>query len=71
MKKRLIIWCEATCLKCGRVANASGWYSPDTIRNLKRETKSWQASDSNYGNLCPDCTNKRSGTHVSLGSNCK
>lgn len=55
MGKRLIIWCEVTCRKCGRAANASGWYSPDTIRNLKQETKSWASDAPNYGILCPYC----------------
>ena len=53
MKKNLI-WCEVKCLRCGRVANNSGWYSPDIIKKLKLETKNW-AEDENYSIVCPKC----------------
>lgn len=53
MKKNLI-WCEVKCLRCGRVANTSGWYSPDTIKRLKLETKNW-AEDKDYSIICPRC----------------
>ena len=53
MKKNLI-WCEVKCLRCLAVANHSGWYSPDRIKKLKLETKSWH-EDEDYGTLCPDC----------------
>lgn len=55
MNKRMLIWCEVTCRRCGRVANASGYYSPDRIKRLKTETKNWEANDENYGILCPNC----------------
>ena len=55
MSKRMLIWCEVTCRKCGKVANASGYYSPERIKKLKAETKNWDASDEDYGVLCPDC----------------
>lgn len=55
MNKRMLIWCEVTCRKCGRVANACGYYSPQRIKKLKEETKHWEANDENYGILCPDC----------------
>ena len=53
MKKNLI-WCEVKCLRCGRVANTSGWYSPETIKKLKLETKNW-AEDEDYSTVCSDC----------------
>ena len=53
MKKNLI-WCEVKCLRCGRVANNSSWYSPDTIKKLKLETKNW-AEDEDYSIVCSDC----------------
>lgn len=49
-----LIWCEVTCRRCKEVAKHSGWYSPDTVRKLKKETKNWH-EDSIYGVLCPDC----------------
>ena len=36
---RNLIWCEVKCLRCGRVAKLSGWYSPERIKQLKQETK--------------------------------
>ena len=53
MKKNLI-WCEVKCLRCNRVANNSGWYSPDIIKRLKIETINW-AEDEDYSIVCPDC----------------
>lgn len=58
MNKRILIWCEVTCRKCSRVANASGYYSPERIKKLKAETKNWEANDDDYGILCPDCKNE-------------
>lgn len=58
MNKRMLIWCEVTCRKCGRVANSCGYYSPERIKKLKEETKNWEANDENYGILCPDCTDE-------------
>lgn len=34
-----LIWCEVKCLRCERVAQLSGWYSPERIKKLKQETK--------------------------------
>ena len=53
MRKNLI-WCEVKCLRCGRVANSSGWYSPERIKKLKQETKDW-TEDEDYSVLCPIC----------------
>ena len=64
--KRVLIWCEATCRKCGRVANASGYYSPERIKKLKEETKSWEANDEDYGILCPDCKNEKKDLYSEL-----
>lgn len=49
-----IIWCEVTCSRCGRAANCCGYYTPDTIRRLKAETKGW-TEDMVYRVLCPVC----------------
>ena len=49
-----IIWCEVTCGRCLRAANCCGYYTPDTIRRLKAETKDW-IEDVNYRVLCPAC----------------
>lgn len=49
-----IIWCEVSCGRCRRIANSCGYYSPDTIRRLKVETKDW-LEDVNYRVLCPVC----------------
>lgn len=49
-----IIWCEVSCGRCGRIANSCGYYSPDTIRRLKEETKNW-TEDMMYRVLCPVC----------------
>lgn len=49
-----LIWCEVKCLRCGRVANTSGWYSPERIKKLKQETRNW-AEDEYYSILCPTC----------------
>lgn len=53
MKKNLI-WCEVKCLRCCAVADASGWYSPERIKELKLETKNW-SEDPDYGAVCSDC----------------
>lgn len=53
MKKNLI-WCEVKCLRCCKVANASGWYNPERIKKLKLETKNWK-EDPDYSIVCPDC----------------
>ena len=53
-----IIWCEVSCGRCGAVALASGYYSPDRIKALKRETKCW-VDDVNYRVLCPACVKTR------------
>ncbi len=53
MKKNLI-WCEVKCLRCGRIANLSGWYSPERIKKLKLETKDWK-EDPDYSIVCPEC----------------
>ena len=49
-----IIWCEVTCGRCGRAANCRGYYTPDTIRRLKAETKG-RTEDMVYRVLCPVC----------------
>lgn len=49
-----IIWCEVTCGKCGAVALSSGYYSPERIKRIKQETKTW-ADDNDYRVLCPKC----------------
>ena len=49
-----LIWCEVKCLRCGRVANPSGWSSPQRIKKLKQETRDW-VEDENYSILCPTC----------------
>lgn len=49
-----IIWCEVSCGRCGAIAGASGYYSPDRIRALKRETQDWR-DDEDYRVLCPAC----------------
>ena len=49
-----LIWCEVKCLRCGCIANASGWYSPDRIKRLKTETKNWQEHE-DYSIICSDC----------------
>ena len=49
-----LIWCEVKCLRCSRVANTSGWYSPERIKKLKLETKDWK-EDPDYSIVCPDC----------------
>lgn len=49
-----LIWREVKCLRCGRTANSSGWYSPERIKKLKQETKYW-AEDEDYGILCSTC----------------
>lgn len=51
---RNLIFCEVTCGRCGRAANACGYYSPERIKKLKVETKTWVEDDS-YRVLCPDC----------------
>ena len=61
MAKRMLIWCEVTCRKCGAVAPASGWYSPERIKKLKEQTKNWDADDAEYGVLCPDCRKEKKG----------
>ena len=48
------IWCEVKCLRCNRVANSSGWYSPERIKKLKLETKDWK-NDADYSIVCPEC----------------
>ena len=53
MKKNLI-WCEVKCLRCGKIANSSGWYSPERIKKLKLETKNWK-EDLDYSIVCPEC----------------
>ena len=53
MRKKLI-WCEVSCRRCRAVAHFSGWYSPERIKKLKQETRSWKEDD-DYGILCPDC----------------
>ena len=55
MSKRMLIRCEVTCRKCGKVANASGYYYQEIINKLKAETKDWDADDEDYGVLCTDC----------------
>ena len=52
-----VIWCEVTCGCCGAVANNSGYYSPERIKALKKETKNW-SDDVNYRVLCPPCAAK-------------
>lgn len=52
---RNLIWCEVTCGRCTRVANASGYYSPERIKRLKAETKHWKEDDQ-YRILCPICS---------------
>ena len=49
-----IIWCEVTCGRCGGLASASGYYSPERIKKLKIETKEW-VEDRGYRVLCPEC----------------
>lgn len=49
-----IIWCEVTCGACGGLAAASGFYSPERIKLIKRQTKDW-IEDDLYGCLCPSC----------------
>ncbi len=49
-----IIFCEVTCGRCGRAANSCGYYSPERIKKLKLETKTW-AEDLQYRVLCPEC----------------
>jgi hypothetical protein len=56
MKKNLI-WCEVKCLRCGRVASLSGWYSPERIKKLKAQTKDWQEHE-DYSIICPDCASE-------------
>lgn len=56
-----IIWCEVTCGRCGATAGTSGYYSPDRIKALKRETKDWR-DDENYRVLCPECAVKIAST---------
>lgn len=51
---RNLIFCEVTCGRCGRAANACGYYSPERIKKLKAETKTWVEDDS-YRVLCPTC----------------
>lgn len=51
---RNLIWCEVSCGRCTRVANHTGYYSPERIKNLKQETKNWKEDD-NYRILCPTC----------------
>ncbi len=60
-----IIWCEVSCGRCGATARASGYYSPDRIKALKKETKDWR-DDENYRVLCPDCNaaSKRKYNHI-------
>ncbi len=53
-----LIWCEVRCLNCLLVANNSGWYSPERIKRLKRETKTW-VEDDQYGILCPECAKEK------------
>lgn len=53
-----LIWCEVKCLKCGCIANWSGWYSPERIKKLKQETKSW-VEDNQYGVLCSQCAKEK------------
>jgi hypothetical protein len=53
-----LIWCEVKCLKCECVANHSGWYSPERIKKLKLETKTW-VEDDQYGILCPTCAKEK------------
>lgn len=57
-----LIWCEVKCLRCGRVAYYSGWYSPERIKKLKTETKDW-AEDDDYSIVCPDCKNELKELH--------
>lgn len=54
MRQKNIIWCEVTCGRCGRAANGCDYYSPDTIRRLKAETKGW-TEDMVHRVLCPVC----------------
>ena len=54
MARKNIIWCEVTCRYCGALASASGYYSADTIRKLKEDTKDW-VEDEEYLVLCPEC----------------
>lgn len=49
-----LIWCEVSCGRCGAAANSCGYYSPETIKQLKAETKQWK-EDMNYRVLCPRC----------------
>ena len=49
-----IIWCEVICGKCAATARSNGFYSPEQIKQLKRETKNW-VEDEQYGTLCPEC----------------
>ena len=53
-KTKKIIWCEVTCGKCGRAALNCGYYTPDVIKRLKRETTNW-VEDDTYRVLCPSC----------------
>lgn len=52
--RRNLIWCEVKCLRCEKIANHSGWYSPERIKKLKQETKDW-AEDDIFSIVCPDC----------------
>ena len=50
---KALIWCEVICNSCGGMAAASGYYSPETIKRLKAETKDWKRGK--LGNYCPEC----------------
>lgn len=53
---KALIWCEVICCHCGGMAISSDFYSPETIRKLKAETKDWIRTE--VGNLCPECQAK-------------
>ena len=57
-----LIWCEVKCLRCRKVANYSGWYSPERIKKLKLETKDWK-EDPDYSIVCPDCYKEMKNDH--------
>ena len=54
MARKNIIYCEVTCRHCGRLAINSGYYSPERIKRLKKETKDWISTE-DYPVLCPEC----------------
>lgn len=54
-KRKLLIWCEVMCGRCGNLAHGEYYRGHDTIKRCDIASKNWIDDDVIYGNLCPEC----------------